>query len=53
MNHTLEETLKTSFKAGSEISKKITNKDNEIVIPSIVEKKSSQHDRFWCVQLGI
>ncbi len=48
---TLEETLKTSFKAGSEISKKITNKDNEIVIPSIVEKKSSQHDKFWCVPL--
>ncbi len=47
----LDETLKTSFKAGSELSKKITENDNEIAIPNVVEKKSSQHDKFWCVPL--
>ncbi len=47
----LEETLKTSFAAGSELSKKLTEKNNEIAIPNVVEKKSSQHDKFWCVPL--
>ena len=47
----LDETLKTSFKAGSELSKKITENDNQIAIPNVVEKKSSQHDKFWCVPL--
>ena len=48
---TLEETLKTSFEVGYEISKKITNKDNKISVPQVTEKKSTQHDKFWCVPL--
>ncbi len=48
---TLEETLKTSFEKGSELSKKITNKDNTVTIPTVTEKKSSNHDKFWCVPL--
>ncbi len=48
---TLEETLKTSFEKGSELSKQITNKENKISIPTVVEKKSSKHDKFWCVPL--
>ena len=48
---TLEETLKTSFEKGNELSKKITNNDNKIAIPNVVEKKSSKHDKFWCVPL--
>ncbi len=48
---TLEETLKTSFEKGSELSKQITNKENKIAVPSVVEKKSSNHDKFWCVPL--
>jgi len=48
---TLEETLKTSFEKGSELSKKITNKKNNISLPSVVEKKHSNHDKFWCVPL--
>ena len=41
---TLEETLKTSFEAGHEISKKITNKENKISVPQVSEKKYTQHD---------
>jgi len=48
---TLEETLKTSFEAGYELSKKITNNDNKISVPQVTEKKSTQHDKFWCVPL--
>ena len=48
---TLEETLKDSFTAGQDLSKKITNNDNKISFPNVVEKKSSQHDKFWCVPL--
>ncbi len=48
---TLEETLKTSFEKGSELSKQITNKENKVLIPAVVEKKSSKHDKFWCVPL--
>ncbi len=48
---TLEETLKTSFEKGSELSKQITNKENKVPIPTVVEKKSSKHDKFWCVPL--
>ena len=48
---TLEETLKTSFEKGSELSKQITNKENKVSIPTVVEKKSSKHDKFWCVPL--
>ena len=48
---TLEETLKTSFEKGNEISKKITNNDNKISAPTVVEKKSTNHDKFWCVPI--
>ena len=48
---TLEENLKTSFEKGSELSKKITNKENKVSIPTVIEKKSSKHDKFWCVPL--
>ena len=49
---TLEETLKTSFEAGHRLSKKITNKDNKVLVPQVAEKKSTQHDKFWCVPLS-
>ena len=48
---TLEETLKNSFEKGNELSKKITNKENKISIPSVVEKKYTNYDKFWCVPL--
>tara|TARA_B100001123_G_scaffold212437_1_gene239917 strand:- start:1337 stop:4333 length:2997 start_codon:yes stop_codon:yes gene_type:complete len=48
---TLEETLKTSFETGYTLSKKITTNDNKISVPTVVEKKSSKHDKFWCVPL--
>ena len=48
---TLEKTLKTSFEKGSELSKQITNKENKVSIPNVVEKISSKHDKFWCVPL--
>jgi len=48
---TLEETLNKSFETGYELSKKITAKDNKTSVPLIVEKKSTQHDKFWCVPL--
>ena len=37
--YTLDETLKSSFEAGHELSKKITNNDNKISFPNVVEKK--------------
>jgi sarcosine oxidase subunit alpha len=48
---TLEETLKNSFNIGYELSKKITKNDNKISVPSVIEKKSIDHDKFWCVPL--
>ena len=48
---TLEETLKVSFEVGHKLSKKITNNDNQISVPQVTEKKSTQHDKFWCVPL--
>jgi sarcosine oxidase subunit alpha len=48
---TLEETIKTSFEAGHELSKKITDNDNKVPVPQVTEKKSTQHDKFWCVPL--
>ena len=48
---TLEETLKTSFEKGGELSKQITNKENKVSVPTVVEKKYSNHDKFWCVPL--
>ena len=48
---TLEETLKKSFESGYELSKKITNNDNKTSSPIVMEKKSTTHDKFWCVPL--
>ena len=48
---TLEETLKTSFDKGFELSKEITNNNNSQQIPKVSEKKHSKHDKFWCVPL--
>jgi len=48
---TLEETLKTSFEVGHELSKKITSNDNKVSVPQVTEKKSTKHDKFWCVPL--
>ena len=39
MELTLDETLKNSFESGHELSKKITNKDNKVSFPNVVEKK--------------
>ncbi len=47
----LKETLETSFKAGYEISKKFSNKDNKVTVPKVSEKKFTNHDKFWCVPL--
>ena len=33
------------------MSKKITNNDNKVSFPNVVEKKSTVHDKFWCVPL--
>ncbi len=48
---TLEETIKDAFDKGFNVSNKITDKNNKISIPAIVEKKSTKHDKFWCVPL--
>ncbi len=48
---TLEETIKSSFEKGNELSKQITNIENKISVPTVVEKKHSSHDKFWCVPL--
>ena len=48
---TLDETLKTSFQKGYELSKEITNKDNKLQSPQVSEKQHSKHDKFWCVPL--
>ena len=48
---TLEETLQTSFEKGNELSKQFTNNDKKISAPAVIEKKTSQHDKFWCVPL--
>ncbi len=50
-NFTLEDSLKTGFKKGFELSKKITKNEKEVISPSVVEKKFSKHDKFWCVPL--
>ena len=49
--YTLEETLKSSFDSGYKLSKKITNNDNKTSSPTVMEKKSTTHDKFWCVPL--
>ena len=47
----LNETLNKSFEVGYNLSKKITQKDNKLSVPSVVEKSNSKHDKFWCVPL--
>ena len=41
VSYTLNETLKSSFETGHELSKKITNNDNKVSLPNVVEKKST------------
>ena len=48
---TLEETIKDAFDKGFNVSNKITEKNNKISTPTVVEKKSTEHDKFWCVPL--
>ena len=48
---TLEETINEAFDKGYEVSNKITENNNKVSIPTVVEKKSSEHDKFWCVPL--
>ena len=47
----LEETIKMAFESGFQLSKKITNNENKIFMPLVVEKKFTNHDKFWCVPL--
>ena len=47
----LQDSLNTSFETGYNLSKKITKEDNKLSVPTVVEKKSSKHDKFWCVPL--
>ena len=47
----LQDTLTNSFEVGYNLSNKITNKDNKQSVPTVLEKKSSIHDKFWCVPL--
>ena len=44
---TLEETIKDAFDKGFDVSNKITKKNNEVSVPTVVEKKSTDHDKFW------
>ena len=47
----LQDSLNTSFEVGYNLSKKITKEDNKLSVPTVVEKKNSKHDKFWCVPL--
>ena len=48
---TLQETIESGFKTGSELSSKITDKNIENKIPTVTETKYSVHDKFWCMPL--
>ena len=48
---TLQETIESGFKTGSELSSKITDKNNENKIPTVTETKYGVHDKFWCMPL--
>ena len=48
---TLQETIESGFKTGSELSSKITDKNNENKIPTVTETKYNVHDKFWCMPL--
>ena len=47
----MEETIKDAFDKGFDVSNKITEKNNKVSAPTVVEKKSTHHDKFWCVPL--
>ena len=47
----MDETLKSSLKLDMNFQKKLLNNDNKISFPNVVEKKSTTHDKFWCVPL--
>ena len=47
----LQSTINSGFTAGEEISKKLFDKNQNIPIPNVNEKKYSKHDKFWCVPL--
>ena len=44
---TLEKTIKDAFDKGFDVSNKITEKNNKVSVPTVVEKKSTDHDKFW------
>ncbi len=48
---TLEETINDAFDKGFDVSNKITEKNIKVSAPTVVEKKSTEHDKFWCVPL--
>ena len=48
---TLKETIESGFKLGSQVSKNITKKDEQVQIPKSNEPKYSSHDKFWCSPL--
>ena len=48
---TLQETIESGFKTGSELSSKITEKNNESKVPTVTETKYNAHDKFWCMPL--
>jgi len=50
-NFTLHETLHEGFNAGNKVSKKLNNKDVDIQLPTVTEKKHKTHDKFWCSPL--
>ena len=43
--------LLLDFDKGFDVSNKITEKNNKVSVPTVVEKKSTDHDKFWCVPL--
>ncbi|MAJ65842.1 MAG: sarcosine oxidase subunit alpha family protein [Candidatus Pelagibacter sp.] len=47
--YSLKESLEDGFKAGYELSKKITGQDTKSSVPKINEKKYGEQDKFWCM----
>ena len=48
---TLQKTIESGFKIGSELSSKITDKNTENKIPTVTETNYNAHDKFWCMPL--
>ena len=48
---TLHDSINAGFHAGNEVSKKINNKNVDVQIPTVTEKKHNTHDKFWCAPL--